>query len=59
MVGLLLTSLLTSSVLGQTSEGENTLIVSPIRGPINSEFQEFGPTMTPDAKTLYFYSKRS
>jgi len=59
MVGLLLTSLLTSSVLGQTSEGENTLVVSPIRGPINSEFQEFGPTMTPDAKTLYFYSKRS
>lgn len=33
--------------------------VFPIEGPINTEFQEFGPSLSPDAKTLYFYSKRS
>ncbi|GBF43440.1 OmpA-family protein [Leptospira ellinghausenii] len=58
-IGLFLTSMMASSVFAQTREGEDTLVVSPIKGPINSEFQEFGPTMTPDAKTLYFYSKRS
>ncbi|MCW7491537.1 OmpA family protein [Leptospira sp. 2 VSF19] len=43
----------------QTQGNEPILVVAPIQGPINSEFQEFGPTMTPDAKSLYFYSKRS
>ncbi|ABZ95814.1 OmpA-family protein [Leptospira biflexa serovar Patoc strain 'Patoc 1 (Ames)'] len=47
------------SLLAQTNDTEGSLLVAPIQGPINSEFQEFGPTMTPDAKTLYFYSKRS
>lgn len=47
------------SVSSQSVDKEATLIVGPIQGPINTEFQEFGPTMTPDAKTLYFYSKRS
>ncbi|EOQ89994.1 OmpA family protein [Leptospira yanagawae serovar Saopaulo str. Sao Paulo = ATCC 700523] len=47
------------SISSQSADREPTLIVAPIQGPINSEFQEFGPTMTPDAKTLYFYSKRS
>lgn len=51
--------LFSNSVYSQTQDGEPTLIVAPIQGPINTEFQEFGPTMTPDAKTLYFYSKRS
>lgn len=37
----------------------NQIQVGPIQGPINSEFQEFGPSLSPDAKTLYFYSKRS
>ncbi|TGL44239.1 OmpA family protein [Leptospira perdikensis] len=46
-------------VYSQTQGSEPTLVVAPIQGPINTEFQEFGPTMTPDAKTLYFYSKRS
>lgn len=33
--------------------------VEPIRGKVNTSFQEFGPSLSPDAKTLYFYSKRS
>ncbi|PJZ47399.1 OmpA family protein [Leptospira brenneri] len=48
-----------ATVYSQSSEVEPSLVVAPIQGPINTEFQEFGPTMTPDAKTLYFYSKRS
>lgn len=51
--------LFTSSLFSQTRDNEPVLLVAPIQGPINTEFQEFGPTMTPDAKTLYFYSKRS
>ncbi|MBM9548195.1 OmpA family protein [Leptospira sp. 201903074] len=47
------------SVYSQTPDPEPSLVVAPIQGPINTEFQEFGPTMSPDAKTLYFYSKRS
>ncbi|TGL86609.1 OmpA family protein [Leptospira congkakensis] len=46
-------------VYSQRQGSEPSLVVAPIQGPINTEFQEFGPTMTPDAKTLYFYSKRS
>lgn len=57
---LFLSSLLISSpLLSQVRDEEVRLQVSPIQGPINTEFQEFGPTMTPDAKTLYFYSKRT
>lgn len=47
------------SLHSQTRDREVSLVVTPIQGSINTEFQEFGPTMTPDAKTLYFYSKRS
>lgn len=46
-------------MVAQVQPSESSLVVAPIQGPINTEFQEFGPTMTPDAKTLYFYSKRS
>lgn len=46
-------------IAAQVEPSEPSLVVAPIQGPINTEFQEFGPTMTPDAKTLYFYSKRS
>ncbi|MDZ4725156.1 MAG: OmpA family protein [Leptospira sp.] len=35
------------------------IIVEPIKGKVNTSFQEFGPSLSPDAKTLYFYSKRS
>lgn len=45
-------------IVAQVQPSEPSLVVAPIQGPINTEFQEFGPTMTPDAKTLYFYSKR-
>ncbi|MBM9591292.1 OmpA family protein, partial [Leptospira sp. 201903075] len=50
---------LPNSIYSQTADVEPSLVVAPIQGPINTEFQEFGPTMTPDAKSLYFYSKRS
>lgn len=59
-IGLFLNTLFFPlSLHSQTSDTEVSLVVAPIQGPINTEFQEFGPTMTPDAKTLYFYSKRS
>ncbi len=35
-----------------------SILVEPIRGNVNTTFQEFGPSLSPDAKTLYFYSKR-
>lgn len=59
-IGLFLNTLFFPlSLHSQTRDTEVSLVVAPIQGPINTEFQEFGPTMTPDAKTLYFYSKRS
>lgn len=36
-----------------------TILVEPLRGRVNTSFQEFGPSLSPDAKTLYFYSKRT
>lgn len=33
--------------------------VYPIPGNINTQMQEFGPSITSDGKTLYFYSKRN
>lgn len=56
---LILNFTMVLSISSQSAAKEETLLVAPIQGPINTEFQEFGPTMTPDAKTLYFYSKRS
>ncbi|BDA80665.1 hypothetical protein LPTSP3_g35950 [Leptospira kobayashii] len=46
------------SIFSQNKEN-SPIIVEPIKGKINTNFQEFAPTLTPDAKTLYFYSKRS
>ncbi|TGL63147.1 OmpA family protein [Leptospira ognonensis] len=43
-------------LLGQEAA---TILVEPIRGKVNTSFQEFGPSLSPDAKTLYFYSKRT
>lgn len=37
---------------------EINLVVEELRGSVNTEFQEFSPSLTPDGKTLYFYSKR-
>ena len=33
--------------------------IYPIPGNINTQMQEFGPSITSDGKTLYFYSKRN
>lgn len=33
--------------------------VSPIPGNINTDMQEFAPSLTADGKTMYFYSKRN
>lgn len=33
--------------------------VEPISGKINTDLQEFGPSIGPDGKNLYFYSKRN
>jgi outer membrane protein OmpA-like peptidoglycan-associated protein len=41
------------------AQGVPSIVVEPIRGKVNTSFQEFGPSLSPDAKTLYFYSKRS
>jgi outer membrane protein OmpA-like peptidoglycan-associated protein len=35
-----------------------TFSVSPLPGKINTDMQEFGPSLTADGNTLYFYSKR-
>lgn len=34
------------------------LVVEELRGNVNTEFQEFSPSLSPDGRTLYFYSKR-
>jgi outer membrane protein OmpA-like peptidoglycan-associated protein len=33
--------------------------VAPIQGEVNTELQEFAPSITSDGKNLYFYSKRN
>ena len=33
--------------------------VIPIPGNINTDMQEFAPSLTADGKTMYFYSKRN
>lgn len=37
---------------------EYTFKVQPLPGMINTELQEFGPSLSSDGRTLYFYSKR-
>lgn len=34
------------------------LVVEELRGNVNTEFQEFSPSLSPDGRTLFFYSKR-
>ncbi len=41
------------------SQDAPKILVEPLKGNINTAFQEFGPSLSPDAKTLYFYSKRT
>ncbi|TGN20307.1 OmpA family protein [Leptospira idonii] len=52
-------SFLISFSLAAQENSPNPILVEPIRGNVNTNFQEFGPALSPDAKTLYFYSKRS
>lgn len=40
------------------SQSQSNYTIIPIPGNVNSPMQEFGPCLTPDGKTLYFYSKR-
>lgn len=42
----------------QNSDDTPTLVVEELRGFVNTEFQEFSPSLSPDGMTLYFYSKR-
>lgn len=34
------------------------LVVEELRGNVNTEFQEFSPSLSSDGRTLFFYSKR-
>jgi len=34
------------------------LVVEELSGNVNTEFQEFSPSLSPDGRTLFFYSKR-
>lgn len=34
------------------------LVVEELRGNVNTEFQEFSPSLSPNGNSLYFYSKR-
>jgi outer membrane protein OmpA-like peptidoglycan-associated protein len=42
----------------QIQSESSPMVVEELRGNVNTEFQEFSPTLTPDGNTLYFYSKR-
>lgn len=53
IIGLSLCLLQITSIWGQY-----TFKVTPIAGNINTHKQEFGPSISSDGKTLYFYSKR-
>ncbi len=46
------------SILVSIHSEPATMVVEELKGNVNTEFQEFSPTLTPDGKTLYFYSKR-
>jgi outer membrane protein OmpA-like peptidoglycan-associated protein len=41
-----------------TKSSEFTLVVEELRGNVNTKFQEFSPSLSPNGNTLYFYSKR-
>lgn len=54
-------SILYISGLSELYSQENTigkLVVEELRGNVNTEFQEFSPSLSPDGNSLYFYSKR-
>lgn len=40
------------------SQEASGLVVEELRGNVNTEFQEFSPSLSPNGNTLYFYSKR-
>ncbi len=42
-----------------SSQSQSGYKIVPIPGNINTQMQEFGPSLTSDGKTLYFYSKRN
>jgi outer membrane protein OmpA-like peptidoglycan-associated protein len=48
-----------SLLLGQGEPKKPIIKVAPLPRSINTEFNEFGPSLTADGKTLYFYSKRN
>jgi outer membrane protein OmpA-like peptidoglycan-associated protein/Tol biopolymer transport system component len=48
--------ILNNSLFSQTS---SRFQIVPIPGNVNTPMQEFGPSLTADGKTLYFYSKRN
>jgi outer membrane protein OmpA-like peptidoglycan-associated protein len=52
---LLLFPYLTLSAQNKESE----YVIAPLPSPINTGFNEFGPSLTADGKTMYFYSKRN
>lgn len=41
------------------SQTTNIYKITPLPSPINTNFNEFGPSITADGNTLYFYSKRN
>lgn len=40
------------------AEDEPKVIVEELKGYVNTRFQEFSPSLSPDGNTLYFYSKK-
>jgi outer membrane protein OmpA-like peptidoglycan-associated protein len=47
-----------STLINGDDEFGKDLIVAPIVGEVNSENQEFGPSLSSNGRNLYFYSKR-
>ena len=55
---VLILSVFTAKTLSAQNFQDPKLKTAPIPGKVNTDYQEFGPSLTKDGKTLYFYSKR-
>ncbi len=55
---ILLAAGIYASALDQEMPSGPKIVVEELKGKVNTRFQEFSPSLSPDGETLYFYSKR-
>lgn len=48
----------TDSMNAETNSNDGKLVVEELKGSVNTKFQEFSPSLSPNGNVLYFYSKR-